>query len=123
MEKLKTKLDIRAYKLTKYFLIFLWLLLVIQTGFFFHMIYNVEHLGWDLVEPATYLFQTIILLLGIFAFTKLHRNWMSGYKLIEDTSRNLSLRGYVKKNFNFQVYTQLKKEKEIITNVLNKIKY
>ena len=100
MQILKDRIDTRAYKRTRMFLFCLWLILVIQTASFYYMIYHVDHLGWDLVEPLTYLFQSIILLLGVMAFVKLHRNYMSGSKLVEDTLLKISMRNYARNNFN-----------------------
>jgi hypothetical protein len=114
MENLKDRIDTRAYKRTRMFLFFLWLVLVIQTAIFFYGIYFVDHLGWDLMEPLTYLFQSIVLLLGVMAFTKLHRNYMSGTKLVEDTVLKISIRNYAKNNFNMKIYNELKKESRLI---------
>jgi len=122
MDKQKTRVDERAFKRAKLFLICLWLILVAQTAAFYHMIYNVEHLGWDLVEPSTYLLQSVILVIGVMTYTKLHRNYMSGAKIIEDTTKNLVMRGYAKNNFNTQIYSQLKREVLFVKKYLhNKI--
>lgn len=120
MEKLKTRIDKRAAKRAKYLLMTLCLILTVQTMFFYHMIYNVEHLGWDLVEPTTYLIQSIILLLGVMAYTKFHRNYMTGSKLIEDSTHNIILKGYAKNNFNDKIYSQLKKESLLLKKYLDK---
>lgn len=120
MEKLKTRIDKRAAKRAKYFLFTLCLILTFQTGLYYHMIYNIDHLGWDLVEPTTYFLQSIILLLGVMAYTKFHRNYMTGHKLIEDSTYNIILKGYAKNNFNDKIYSQLKKESLLIRKYLNK---
>jgi Mitochondrial calcium uniporter len=119
METLRNRIDNRAYKRTKMLLFVLWVILIVQTVIFYHMIYNVEHLGWDLVEPSTYLFQSIVLLLGVMAYTKFHRNYMSGSKLLEDAMKKLSLRSYAKNNFNQKIYNDLKKESILIKKYLN----
>lgn len=119
MEKVKNRIDQRAFKRTKLFLICLWLILVVQTAAFYHMIYNVDHLGWDLVEPSTYLLQSLILLFGIMTFTKFHRNYTSGQKLFEDSTKNIVLKGYAKNNFNTQIYSQLKREVISVKKYLN----
>ncbi len=119
MEKLKSRVDERAFKRTRWFLISLWLILILQTAVFYHMIYNVDHLGWDLVEPSTYLLQSIVLLLGVMTFTKFHRNYMTGAKLIEDSIKNKVLKGYAKNNFNNQIYSELKREAHIVKKFLN----
>lgn len=119
MEKQKNRVDQKANKRAKWFLISLWLVLVVQTAAFYHMIYNVDHLGWDLVEPATYLLQSLLLLLGVMTFTKFHRNYMTGAKLFEDSVRNIVLKGYAKNNFNGQIYSQLKREAIVAKKYLN----
>ena len=120
MEKLKDRIDTRAYKRTRMFLFFLWVILVVQTASFYYMIYHVEHLGWDLVEPLTYLFQSLVLVLGVMAFSKLHRNYMSGSKLVEDSVMKISMRNYAKNNFNLKIFNELKKESMLIKKHLKK---
>jgi len=118
MEKLKSRVDEKAFKRTRWFIIALWLTLILQTAVFYHVIYNVDYLGWDLVEPSTYLIQSIILLFGVMTFTKFHRNYMSGTKLIEDSTKNKILKGYAKNNFNNQIFSELKHEAMIVKKYL-----
>lgn len=119
MEVVKKRIDIRSLKRTKILLYVLWTILVAQTVWFYHMIFNIDHLGWDLVEPSTYLFQSIVLLLGILSYTKFHRNYMTGSKLLEETTRKMSMKGYMKNNFNHKLYLALSKEMATIKSHLN----
>lgn len=120
MEKLKNRIDSRAYNRTRNFLFFLWVILCIQTASFYYMIYYVDHLGWDLVEPLTYLFQSIVLVGGVMAFSKLHRNYMSGAKLVEDSVMKISMKNYAKNNFNMKIFKELRNEAMLIKRHLKK---
>jgi len=119
MESIKMRILNRGMNRRKYFLKFLWLLLVAQTGIFYHMIYNVDHLGWDLVEPITFLLSSVIYVAGIVSYVKFHRNFSNGQKIGEVISLNLLLKGNVKFNCNEKILLQLKKEAESIKKILD----
>jgi len=52
-------------------------------------------------------------------FTKFHRNYMSGAKLLEDSTKNMVLKSYAKNNFNNQIYSQLQREVFTVKKYLN----
>ena len=68
LDKIKTRAEKTASFRVTFLLILLLSILIAQTGIFYHMIFNVDYLGWDLVEPATFLFSSSLFLLGVFSY-------------------------------------------------------
>lgn len=118
LEKIKTNLDKRATSRVTMYLFLLFAVLVFQTALFYHMIFNVEYLGWDLVEPVTFLFSSIVFILGIFSYVKFHRNAVSGEKMFYDLKRTILLKRYIKNNFNIERYNTLKNTYGVVKKMI-----
>ena len=92
LEKIKNRADKTASFRVTIILLILLSILIVQTGGFYHMIYNIDYLGWDLVEPATFLFSSALFLLGVFSYAKLHKNAISGEKLFCDAKLSVGFK-------------------------------
>jgi hypothetical protein len=122
LEKIKGRADSSTSTRVTLYLFILLVLLILQTGWFYHMIFNIEHLGWDLVEPATFLFGSIVFLLGVFSYVKLHKNAISGERLFHDLKKGIVLKRYIKTNFNVEKYETLKTQLDIVNRLINESK-
>jgi hypothetical protein len=54
LSEIKSEYEMKAARRTKVYFVSAFVLFAAQFGISFHCIYNVEWLGWDLVEPITY---------------------------------------------------------------------
>jgi len=122
LDKIKTRAEKTASFRVTFLLILLLSILIAQTGLFYHMIFNVDYLGWDLVEPATFLVSSSLFLLGVFSYVKLHRNAISGEKLFNEMTKSILNRRYIKTNFNEERYIELQNQMELVNRILNESK-
>lgn len=122
LEKVKIRIEEVANRRVTFYLTLLALLLIVQTIVFYHMIYNVDHLGWDLVEPATFLFSSVLFVLGIFSYVKMHKNAISGEKIFLNFKRNILLKRYIKQNFNIEKFNSLNTQLEIVKRLIKNSK-
>jgi hypothetical protein len=120
MEKIKEKIESKATNRVTIYIGGLLLILIAQTLIFYHMIWNMDELGWDLVEPATYLFGSIVFMLGLFSFVKLHRNAISGEKIFENFRKNIMLKRFVRHNFQVDKYNKLIVQRDLVKEELSK---
>jgi hypothetical protein len=118
MNKTKKRIDEVGNRRVTFLLSILLLILIIQTGGFYHMIFHVDHLGWDLVEPATFLFGSSLFLLGVFSYVKLHKNAVSGERLFNDFRKSFMMKRYVRDNFNIEKYNTLNSQIEIVKKLI-----
>jgi hypothetical protein len=118
MNKTKKRIDEVGTRRVTLLLAILLLILVVQTGSFYHMIFHVEHLGWDLVEPATFLFGSSLFLMGVFSYIKLHKNAVSGERLFNDFLRSFMMKRYVRDNFNIEKYNSLNSQLGIVKKLI-----
>jgi hypothetical protein len=118
MNKTKKRIEEIASRRVSLLLWLMLIILIVQTGAFYHMIFHVDHLGWDLVEPATFLFGSTVFLLGVFSFVKLHRNAVSGERLFQDFTRGFLLKRYVRDNFNVQRFNSLNTQLDIVKSLI-----
>lgn len=118
LEKIKVRADKTASFRVTLLLMILLLILIIQTGSFYHMIYNVDYLGWDLVEPATYLLSSSIFILGVFSYAKLRKNAISGEKLFSDLTKSILTKRYIKTNFNYERYMDLQHQLDLVNKLI-----
>ena len=122
LEKIKNRADKTASFRVTLLLLFLLAALIIQTGVFYHMIYNVDYLGWDLVEPGTFLISSLIFLMGIFSYAKIHKNAISGEKLFSEMTRSIMTKRYIKTNFNSDNYFNLKNQLDVVNRLIKESK-
>jgi len=122
LEKIKNRADKTASFRVTLLLLLLLAALVIQTGGFYHMIYNIDYLGWDLVEPATFLISSLIFLMGVFSYAKIHKNAISGEKLFTEMTRSIMTKRYIKTNFNSENYFNLKKQLDVVNRLIKESK-
>jgi hypothetical protein len=120
--KIKTRAEKTASFRVTFLLLLLLSILIAQTGVFYHMIFNVDYLGWDLVEPATFLLSSSLFLIGVFSYVKLHRNAISGEKLFSEMTKSILTRRYIKTNFNENRYNDLKNQLELVNRLLKESK-
>jgi hypothetical protein len=118
LNKTKKRIDEVGTRRVTFLLTILLLILIIQTGAFYHMIFHVDHLGWDLVEPATFLFGSSLFLLGVFSYVKLHKNAVSGERLFNDFRKSFMMKRYVRDNFNIEKYNTLNSQIEIVKKLI-----
>jgi uncharacterized membrane protein len=122
MEEIKNRIDKKSENKAAFFLFVLLLILIFQTGLFYHLIFNVEFLGLDLIEPITFFFSSIVFILGLFSYVKLNKNSMSGERLFQQFRNEALRRRYIKQNFHLEKYNELKYNLELVTNTLEKTK-
>jgi hypothetical protein len=123
MEKLKQRIEEIGIRRATILLFLLLAALIFQTGLYYHLIFNVEHLGWDLMEPTTYLISSILFLLGVLSYVKLHRNAISGERILQNFRRGFLLKRSVRDNFNYEKYEVLKRRREFIAREIESFKY
>lgn len=112
MEKAKILIDKKvSFRLNIIFTLLL-ISFILITGLFYHGIYNLDDLGWDLVEPVTYLYSSVIFLLCLFLFIKLHKKSYSLSDIYDDLFSKLRNTRYMKYNFNYEKLNRLLIEKE-----------
>jgi len=119
MGKLKDRIDKSVKFNTNLRLIILLLILIAQTSLFFSAIWIIDYLGWDLVEPVTFLVQSIIFITGLFFFIKLNRNAISGEKIVESIAHRVKIKKYLKNNFNYLEFEDLQSQRERVKNLIN----
>ena len=97
------------------------LFLVGVTSFFYHCIYNIEDLGWDIVEPTTYLFSSLIFLGCLFGFVKLQKKGAySTSHLYKHLIVRMQNHNYLKYNFNYKRYLDLNLRKDKVMSEIEK---
>jgi len=119
LSKIKERIDKSVNFNTNIRLLVLLAILVAQTAIFANWIWNTEYLGWDLVEPMTFLFQSCVFITGLFFYVKLNRNAISGEKLKNSVSNRVRLRKYIKYNFNHKEYEKLEEDKNKIKKLID----
>ena len=120
LDKIKNLVDKKVSFRLNVLLLLLLSALIFITGVFYHCIYNIEELGWDLVEPTTYLFSSVILLICLFGFIKLQKGFYSTTDMYHDLFNSSKVRRYIKYNFNHSKYHLLLKEKSKILKEIEK---
>lgn len=123
MDKVKERIDSSFNFRFNILLYFLWALLVAQTAWFFYMIYYVDYLGWDLVEPATFLVSSSLFMISIFLFVKMNRNTLSSVRLFEDMKNRFEIKRFAKANFNIKRYEELKKRSVFVKEMIENRRY
>jgi hypothetical protein len=87
------------------------------TYIFYYCIYNVDELGWDLVEPVTYLFSSAIFLFCLFGYIKLQKKGLySTTHLYSDLKNSLITKRHLMYNFNSIRYNELLGKKNKLWN-------
>lgn len=122
MDQLKSRIDSSSNRRGTLILFILLLLLIGQTGLFYHLIFNVEDLGWDLIEPTTFLLGSSLFLFSVFSYVKLHKNAISGERIYQELRTGLKLKKYIRNNFNIQRYNDLKNQRIFVEKLLQKSK-
>jgi hypothetical protein len=90
----------------------------LQFALSYHAIFNVEWLGWDLVEPWTYTVSQATFILSLFYITR-NRKYNAEYtSLDERIEAKLSNRMMKKHNFDLPRYLFLKKKMDKIDDEL-----
>ena len=93
-------------------------ILIAQTSLFFYWIFYVEDLGWDLVEPLTFLVSSCLFLGSIFLFVKLNKNYYSFETIRNHWWDRLFLKNSMKLNYNAGRYDFLQREKKALDHIL-----
>jgi len=119
LTKIKERIDKSVAFQINIRLLFLLGILIAQTLLFANWIWNTDFLGWDLVEPMTFLFSSIIFVGGLFIFVKLNRNSISGEKLVSTVEKRVRTKKYVKFNFNYLEYADLEVQKKYIKRLID----
>jgi len=122
MENDKAKIDSLLSRKANYRLIFLFLLLGSQTALFYHLIFNVDYLGWDLMEPVTFLFSSFVFMAGLFYYIKLNKKYNTVDNVIVEVNKSFRKKKYLHLNFNIKKYDNLKKRLEEVKEELNQLK-
>lgn len=123
MDKIKARVEQSFnFRINVLFYI-LWSLLVFQTAWFFYMIWFVDHLGWDLVEPATFLVSSSLFIISVFCYVKLNRNYVSSVRIFSDIKNRFELKRFTKLNFNINKYNDLQYQKQHVRELLEHTKY
>lgn len=120
LDKIKNLVDKKVSFRLNVLLLLLLSALIFITGVFYHCIYNIDELGWDLVEPTTYLFSSVVLLICLFGFIKLQKGFYSTTDMYYDLYNSSKVRRYIKYNFNHSKYHLLLKEKSKILKEIEK---
>lgn len=120
MDQTKDLIDKKITFRLNLILLLLLLAFIGITGLFFYCIYYVDELGWDLVEPTTYLFSSVIFLICLFGYIKLQRGFYSATDMYDDLYKLLKRKRYMKYNFNYAKYDLLNREKLKILSVIDK---
>jgi hypothetical protein len=89
------------------------------------MIWNVDYLGWDLVEPLTFLIGSSLFVCGLFYYVKLNKKYNSFEGIRKDITTYYQFKYYLKFNFNQNKHEKLKSQIEQIKAKLeiNSLKY
>ena len=66
LEKIKSEYEVRAARRNRMMFTTAWALFATQFGVSYYCIYEVDWLGWDLVEPITYSFGQGLFVAGMF---------------------------------------------------------
>lgn len=107
---------------TKFVFAIITLLFSFITGLFFYGIYMVDDLGWDIVEPTTFLFSSIIFIGCFYGYLRLQRKGLySSGLLLSDLKESLMRKFFVKYNFNEKRFNELKILKEQLYNKIERI--
>lgn len=125
LEKERLKVDKKVNFKINNRLLFLFLLLTSQTILYYHMIWNIDYLGWDLVEPTTFLISSLTFVAGLYFYIKLNRKYNSVDGIVKDLSNTYRKKRYLKMNFNEKKHSDLKRQLEQIKSKLdnNFLKY
>ncbi len=125
LEEQKVKIDQIIERKINLRLIILLLILIGQTALFSHMIWNVDYLGWDLVEPLTFLIGSSLFVCGLFYYVKLNKKYNSFEGIRKDITTYYQFKYYLKFNFNQNKHEKLKSQIEQIKAKLeiNSLKY
>ena len=104
--------EIKAYedKKKKVYFAGMSLFFTLQFMTSYHMIFNVDWLGWDLVEPWTYTMTQGTFILSLFYISR-NRNYNAEYSSLNERLE-VFFAGRMKKKYNFDLlrYTFLKKK-------------
>jgi hypothetical protein len=110
LDRIKNRIDSKSTFRIRAILFILFTLLVAQTSWFYYMIFHVDFLGWDLVEPTTFLVSSLIFMIGLFSYIKLNRSAISSEHIVKGFKNKYYLKMYLKENFNIDRYIAMEKQ-------------
>jgi hypothetical protein len=110
LQRIKDRIDSKSNFRIRFILFVLLSLLIAQTGLFYYMIFHVDFLGWDLVEPTTFLVSSCIFLIGLFSYIKLNRSAINSEHIVKGFKNKYYLKMYMKENFNIDKYMLMEKQ-------------
>ena len=108
LDKEKKRIEHTIKRKINYRLLLLLSLLIGQTAFFYHMIFNIDYLGWDVVEPLTFLIGSVVFVGGLFLYVKMNKKYNNVEGIVKDLTSNYQKKKYLKFNFNEKRYNELK---------------
>jgi hypothetical protein len=121
LDKIKNRIEARANFRIRVLLILLFALLTGQTIWFYHMIFNVEYLGWDIIEPTTFLLGSATFILGLFTYIKLNRSMLSSEHIVKTIRERFYMKMYAKENFNIERYMLLHNEADGVKDSIERL--
>jgi radical SAM superfamily enzyme YgiQ (UPF0313 family) len=122
LERIKNRIDSKSNFRIRFILTALLSLLIAQTAWFYYMIFHVEFLGWDLVEPTTFLLSSSLFLIGLFSYIKLNRSAISSEHIVKGFKNKYYVKMYMKENFNIDKYLLMEKQLAELTRVIENTK-
>lgn len=105
-------------------LVFLIITLIFSfiTGIFFYGIYCIDDLGWDIVEPTTFLFSSVVFIGCFYGYLRFQRKGLySSGLLLNDLSESLKRKYFIKYNFNEKRFKELQNLKENLFKKIERI--
>jgi hypothetical protein len=122
LQRIKDRIDSKSNFRIRFILFLLFSLLVAQTGLFYYMIFHVDFLGWDLVEPTTFLVSSGLFLIGLFTYIKLNRSAINSEHIVKGFKNKYYLKMYMKENFNIDRYMLMEKQLNDLTAAIENTK-
>ena len=110
MNKIKNRIESKCNFRIRIILGLLLILLITQTGWFYNMIFHVDYLGWDIVEPTLFLLSSSLFVLGLFTYIKLNRSLLNAEHIVTGFRKKFYYKMYAKENFNIKHYNNLSNE-------------
>ena len=71
------------------------------------MIFHVDYLGWDIIEPTIFLLTSSLFVIGLFTYIKLNRSFLNAEHIVSGFQKKYFYKMYAKENFNIKHYDEL----------------
>jgi hypothetical protein len=107
MDKIKNRIESKCKFRIRLILISLLILLIIQTVSFYRMIFHIDYLGWDIVEPTLFLLSSSLFVIGLFTYIKLNRSYINAEHIVSGFRKKYFYKMYAKENFNIHHYDEI----------------